>query len=466
MELKDILLTPFYLVIIYIVAYQIRKKSTDKTTKKYFIPALTVKLIGAVALGLIYQFYYGGGDTFNYFHDSKIIWNALIDSPYIGMKMLLSRGKEFDYYTYLYTQQMHFYQDYASYTIVRLSAFIGFFTFHTYTISALIFAFLSFSGVWALFRAFTNIYPQLHKELAIAIFFLPSVFFWGSGLMKDTICMGALGWLFYGFYYGTIKKTKIFKSILIIIISMLALIIIKVYILLAFFPPALFWIFNENNARIKNKLLKIIAKPAFFTVGILAAYFGATRLTEGDVRYDLSKIGERTKINSEYLYAVSVLENGSAYSIGKFDGSLGSIIAVAPQAVNVALFRPYLWEVRNPVMLLSALEATVFLLLTIYLFVRTGIGNSLRLIALEPLLTFCFIFCIIMAFAVGVNSFNFGTLVRYKIPLMPFYLGALYIMRFLTDKKRFKKPTTVKMQRLKDKFRPSASTTSLGGSAS
>ncbi|MES2734545.1 MAG: hypothetical protein V4714_22550 [Bacteroidota bacterium] len=461
MELKDLLLAPFYLAIIYAFAFRFRKNNTDKFTKRYYIPALTVKLVGAVALGLIYQFYYKGGDTYNYFHDSGIIWEALLDSPSIGIKMLLSQGRTFDYDTYLYTQQMHFYSDYASYTIVRVSAFIGFFTFHTYTINALLFACLSFSGVWALFRAFNNIYPQLHKELAIAIFFLPSVFFWGSGLMKDTICMGALGWLFYGFYFGTIKKNKIFKSIIIITVSMFVLITVKVYILLAFFPPGLFWIFNENNARIKNKLLKIIAKPAFFTVGIIAAYFGATRLTQGDVRYDISKIGERTKINSEYLYAVSMQENGSAYSIGSFDGSLGSIFAVAPQAVNVALFRPYLWEVRNPVMLLSSLEATAFLLLTIYLFLRTGIGNSIRLIALEPLLTFCFIFCIIMAFAVGVNSFNFGTLVRYKIPLMPFYLGALYIMRFYTDKKRYKLYIATKKQKAKEKYRPGVATITL-----
>lgn len=457
MELKDLLLAPFYLTIIYTFAYRFRKTNTDKVTRRYYLPALTVKLIGAVAMGLIYQYYYHGGDTYNYFNDSKILFHALLNQPSAGLKMLLSPGKTFYTETFPYTQQMEFYQDRASYSIVRLSALLGLLTFHTYTLTALLFACLSFSGVWALFRAFSSIYPKLHKELAIAIFFIPSVFFWGSGLMKDTICIGALGWLFYGFYFGTIKKTKIVKSAIIILVSMLVLITVKVYILLAFLPPALFWIFNENNARIKNKLLKLIAKPAFFTLGIVAGYFGATRLTAGDAQYDLSKIGERSKINAEYLYAVSVMQNGSAYSIGTLDGTIGSMLAVAPQAVNVALFRPYLWEVKNPVMLLSSLEATAFLLLTIYLFLRTGIANSIRLIMLEPLLTFCFIFCIIMAFAVGINSYNFGTLVRYKIPFMPFYLGALYIMRFYSDKKRYKQRITARKQRMKNKLQPDLS---------
>jgi hypothetical protein len=38
---------------------------------------------------------------------------------------------------------------------------------------------------------------------------------------------------------------------------------------------------------------------------------------------------------------------------------------------------------------------------------------------------------LLFAFAVGFTSYNFGALVRYKIPMMPFYYIALFI---LTDK--------------------------------
>jgi len=116
-------------------------------------------------------------------------------------------------------------------------------------------------------------------------------------------------------------------------------------------------------------------------------------------------------------------------------------VKVAPQAVIVSLFRPFLFEARNPVMLLSALEASFFLYLTIALLFRTGIVKSFQLIASQPILTFCFIFSIVLAIGVGTNSGNFGTLVRYKIPLMPFYLSALFIMRQLqlTQKARFRR---------------------------
>jgi hypothetical protein len=81
-------------------------------------------------------------------------------------------------------------------------------------------------------------------------------------------------------------------------------------------------------------------------------------------------------------------------------------------------------------MFLSSLEALLFLFLTINLFYKTGLLKGFRLIISEPVILFCFLFSIIFSIGVGTTSGNFGTLVRYKIPLMPFYLSALYIMQY------------------------------------
>jgi hypothetical protein len=42
-----------------------------------------------------------------------------------------------------------------------------------------------------------------------------------------------------------------------------------------------------------------------------------------------------------------------------------------------------------------------------------------------PNVLFCLAFALVFAFAVGVSTFNFGTLSRYKIPIMPYYMLAL-----------------------------------------
>jgi hypothetical protein len=55
---------------------------------------------------------------------------------------------------------------------------------------------------------------------------------------------------------------------------------------------------------------------------------------------------------------------------------------------------------------------------------------------MNPDVMFCLVFAISFAFAVGVSTFNFGTLVRYKIPLMPFYGMALLVLYHLSKSER------------------------------
>ncbi|RSK48383.1 hypothetical protein [Hymenobacter rigui] len=426
MELKDLFLTPLYLGLFYGLAFALRKRFTNPLTRKYFIPALSVKFLGAISLGLIYQFYYGGGDTFNYFFHIKVLHNAFSDSIGLGIR-LLEAPEIPDADMLRYTSQMYWYQAPTEYFVVRIGSIISLFCFNTYTIIALGFASISFAGMWAMYVTFLRIYPQAYKKLALAVFFLPSVFFWGSGLMKDSLCIGALGWVFYGFYHVFIAKKNIIQAAILGSLGVYMLISIKIYILLSFMPPGLLWIFNENNQRIKSTALRLVLKPLFLLLGLGAGYFGATGLTAGDEKYDVEKIGERTKINQEYL--TNYVANGSAYSIGEFDGSASSLLKTAPQAIVVSIFRPFLFEVRNPVMLLSALEATLFIWLTISLLYKTGLGKGLGIIIGTPIILFSFLFSIVFAIGVGINSGNFGTLVRYKIPLMPFYLAGLYVLQ-------------------------------------
>lgn len=427
MDISDLFITPFYIILVYLVAYWIRPKVTNEITRRYFIPGLTLKIFGGLAFGLIYQFYYKGGDTFEYFRHVKILLGILNEYPFAGIKLLMERGGEYNPSTFNYASRLYWYTAPTEYFVIRVATFLGIFTLGSYASITVFFAALSFTGIWAMYITFLKLYPGLHKQFAIATLFFPSLFFWGSGLMKDPICIGALGWLFWGFYKAFIEKRGIILSLLIVILAAYVIKITKSYILLSFLPPALFWIFNENSQKIKNKFLRWIIKPVLLTTGVAMSIWGIS-FASNDSRININTIPEIARINADYLYGVSVQQGGSAYKIGELDGTYSSMIKVAPKAINVSLFRPYIWEVRNPVMLLSAIEASIFIYMTIFLFMRIGFLKSLRLIGSKPILTFCFIFSIVFAFGVGINSNNFGSLVRYKIPLIPFYTAALFIM--------------------------------------
>ena len=99
-----------------------------------------------------------------------------------------------------------------------------------------------------------------------------------------------------------------------------------------------------------------------------------------------------------------------------------------PAAVNVTLFRPYIWEARKVITVLSSLEAMAFLLLTLKILIYVGPIKAWAAIRKDPNIQFCLIFTIIFAFAVGISSFNFGALSRYRIPCLPFYALALILI--------------------------------------
>ena len=100
----------------------------------------------------------------------------------------------------------------------------------------------------------------------------------------------------------------------------------------------------------------------------------------------------------------------------------------APEAVWIALFRPYIWEANNFVMFLAGVENLLLLALVIFVLIRLGPIRTFRRIISEPYVFFSLIFTVAFAFAIGISTFNFGTLVRYKIPMLPFFMSFLLIL--------------------------------------
>jgi hypothetical protein len=130
------------------------------------------------------------------------------------------------------------------------------------------------------------------------------------------------------------------------------------------------------------------------------------------------------------------------------DGSIGSMISKFPQAVVVTLFRPFPWEAGKVIIALSAIEAFLFLFFTLKLIV-TKKGKVLSWTSKDPTLMFCLIFSLIFAFAVGISSYNFGALSRYKIPCLPFYAAFLTILLYRDKKpveKIYKEPVQYRRQ--------------------
>lgn len=436
MELRDLIVTPFILFTVYLVAYIVRPHVTDQVTRAYFFPALTLRIIGALAVGFVYQFYYNGGDTFNYHtHGSRVIWDTFVESPWLGIKLLLNDSSAPGAYSPI--SKIYFFHDKSAFAIIQIATFFDLFTFSTYSATAIFFAVLGFAGSWMMFLPFYDMYKHLHRWIAISIFFIPSVLFWGSGILKDTITYACVGGTLFAAYNLFVKKKFKISNYILLLISVVALYKIKIYILLTFIPAVILWISFENLGHIKNRIARGFIAPLVILLAAGVAVFAALKAGQDNPKYSLNKIAFTTRETAYDILYYSGKGAGSGYTLGELDGTFDSMFKLAPQAIIVSLFRPFLWEANNPLMLISSLEATFFLCFLIYTIMKSNFFFLKTLT--NPTVAFCLGFSVFFAFSVGVSTYNFGTLVRYKIPLLPFFTIALVLIGDLSRQERIKR---------------------------
>lgn len=431
LNLKDLVLTPLVIFLILYVStlyknYQIRKNSSFE----YYIPGLLAKIFGAISVCLIYQFYYRGGDTTAYFSDGVTMVNLLFKNPSYFFNILFygtSPTSSSYYFFDNMTGYPHYANDSATFFVVRLTCLLVLISLKSFMVTTILLASISYIGVWRLYQVFVSEFPEVKKELAIAVLFIPSVFFWGSGLLKDTITLSCLGFYIYSFYKAFIKRQNLLLHGIFIIIGAYIILSIKPYIFFALLPGSLLWISGSVIEKVRGTFLKFFLTPLVLFIFLGSGYLMLDSLSGKLSHYTIENILERAVIvqhdlKQDYYF-------GNSFDIGEFEATIPSILSKAPLAITAALFRPFLWEVNNPVMFLSALENTGMLLLSIYLIFKVRVVKFIKLIFTHNLLVFSMVFSLFFAFSVGLATSNFGSLVRYKIPMLPFYVASLFIIR-------------------------------------
>ncbi|MBC7655372.1 MAG: hypothetical protein H7098_12980 [Oligoflexus sp.] len=436
--LGDYLLLPFYLLAIYSIAFKLRDRLYPKNhpLRTYFIPGLTVKLFGAIFIGLIYQYYYHGGDTFAFFAHCQIINSSFFDSPSTWLRLITHTADFTNLKDQYYISQMYWYDDTSSYTVSCLAAFIGIFCFTKYLVIASLFGVFAFSGSWVFYLCFLKQYPALKKQLFIAILCVPSLVIWGSGLFKDTVCMIGLGWLTFTIYnLFELLKFK-WRYLLIMMICMILIFLIKSYILVSFLPFIILKTFLYHRKRVKNNPSNRFAFNASIFMIVLISILSLNMLRTLLLAFSVENVVKTVVVQKDYLLRISLEEGGSAYNLGDFEPTPSGLLKKVGPAINVALFRPYFWESGSILILFNAIEANLLLIFTLYLPFRKNILKIFKQIYRDPNLIMCLGFSLLFAFFVGISSFNFGSLSRYRIPCILFYAVFLVILYYDKNEKK------------------------------
>jgi hypothetical protein len=424
----------FLLLVIFYFAKSIRdKKIKQNPSYRYYLGGLMAKLLGGIMVVLVYNLYYSGGDTNYYFFDSVTMTNLLFKNI-VHFGDVVFNGWAYYKFNYLdsNTGTFVYYRSPESFFIPRIIWPFTLLGLQAMVPTVIILALVSFGGVWRMFQIFIREFPELERPLAFTFFFLPSVFFWGSGILKDAVTFSALGYFFYSFYYVFIVPEKVLKNIIIIIIASWVIISVKPYIFVGVMPGALMWIVRKFTSKIKGSFIRGVTFPLILIIVVISGFTLLNLLSDELGKFNLDNLLDEAAITNADLKSEQY--RGNSFSIGEVKPTIGSMIYHMPFAINAALFRPYITEAKNVLMMVSGFENLFILIFTIYILFKVKVVGIFKYFNRHHLLTFSLIFSLFFAFAVGISTSNFGSLVRYRIPLLPFYVSSLIIIRHLYNK--------------------------------
>lgn len=400
-------------------------------------------MLGGVSFCLIYALYYEGGDTVNYYQGVRAMFEVFKNNPIKYFELFFHENDAFSRNAFYEVKSYipnYMFKDPRTYTVIKISSLLSLPALGGFLPTTILLTTFIYRWVWKLYSFMIERYP--HKELAvnISILILPSTVFWGSGIMKDTFAFGATCYAVFGLNHFFIKKVRSLTVVLQLVLSFYLIVTVKSYIMFALLPGLLIFANFERLKMVKSSFIKIIIIPISISGIIFIANTLFFDFNDLFGKYSADKLLEEAAVQNADLQR-SVYGSNS-FSIGEFEPTLNGVLAKFFPAVNAAIFRPYLWETGSPTMLISGIENTILALLSIFILLSRPL-RILKEIRIDPFLIFCILFTLILAFGVGLSTSNFGALVRYKIPFLPFFLFILlYFIDFKgsTENKILKKP--------------------------
>lgn len=435
----DYLLLPVYLYIFYVIVKKTSVKYPDAELRKYFLVSFYLHMFGAVAYAMMVQYYYGYGDSFMFYFGSNFLRTQVMND--LGnIKYFFASATEVKAWFDMEVGDIN-YSGYfgiaSNLFIMKISAVLSLISFNKYLIITLFFGAFSFAGLWKLFLVFKDINKDKQvKLLAWAVLYMPSVWFWGSGLNKDSVCMGCIGFIIHFMYRLFIKKEFSIKNLVALIVLIYVVGTIKSYILIVLAIGLSVFVFYKFLNPFKNLVIRgFIILIFLFTVAIVAFI---TNFGE-----QLQQLADESRVQVDaYQRNYSAVENEDERSRGsvkseEIDASMSGLILHSPIAVFTCLFRPFIWESRKIFILFSAFESLLLLLCIVYVIIKLKFLGFFREIFANPFVLISFLIAIFFALIIGFTTYNFGTMARYKIVLLPFYFFTIvYLYTAYTDKRK------------------------------
>lgn len=274
-----------YILIFSALIFFAGKRFQSIIPRRFYLFAFLAKIAAGFALTWIYTSYYpdrNTADIYKYYDDAKIMYDALPEKPGDYIRMVSGIQNDNLYFdTTYYAKMNNWYKryDFGTYndnhTIIRFNALIMPLAFGSFYVHNVFMCLLSFAGLWMLCHFFLRYFPDKKWLVFLSIFFIPSVLFWGSGVLKEGILLFSIGLLFFSFYKIIEERKKIILNLMLLLIATGLLLINKNYLLISL-VPAMLCFFLIKRFHLKKSALFF----CMIHLALLGAGYSALRMLD------------------------------------------------------------------------------------------------------------------------------------------------------------------------------------------
>lgn len=410
---------------------------------KLFTAAIIVKMLGSFLYYGIYAHYYSGGDTTHYFEMILIYREIFLGNPGDFIEVFFSTPSREHYNIFWNHQIWPFEETYFVPTLmtpIKFATPLGILANGSFLLTTMFMGIISFFAVWALYKSFLKVCPDYRYNF-VACFLIPSSIFWAGGISKDTVTLiGVCLFISNAIMLSYISKEKRPWTIIKILGAVLLIIGAKPYVLIALFPSFILWKFsNTVKKTFSQAWLRVFILSFTSIIAIGLSFFVLSLLGESMEKFAVNNALETAVVYNRDLQ--SDYHHGQSFNIGTFEPTIASVVSKIPIAGFAGIFYPLPGQVAGLVPNVSTIEGVFYIAVIFWiLFNRFLLGINYSVpIEKKETLNFFLMFAVMFCIMLGLSTSNFGALVRFRTPALPFLSGYFLIQLYYIRNRQIKK---------------------------
>lgn len=367
-----------------------------------FWRGVQVRILGGLAVGILYEFYYNkAGDTFAFFDDATLLAKYCYDDVGGYLRFLFTGESPIELKN----------TEPRSTFLVAILSIVNLLTYNNYGMSSVWFSIFSFWCSYRLVRKLDTIFPSDGLALRIAFLFVPSVVVWSSGILKESVAFGAVAILTVHFLSLMRQEKLKWWAYIEIALAGFVLFSLKYYWAAVLIPSmaASLIIHWTVEKRWTSTWALVGSWLLVFVILSVAVSFSHPN-------FYLDRFLTVVVDNNHAFVEISRPDNLIEYN--NLSADWWSIVVNSPWALWSGLFRPMIFETSSLTAIAGAIENLLLLVLVLWKlkYIRMPAPEN-RLIVLTAI-----VYIVVVCIFLALSTPNLGTLSRYRVGFLSFFV--------------------------------------------